>query len=85
MEISAPRQILGSPGSLPETSARTPPPPPKFREVPPGLDGPAIRNANRGDSRESIRRKTIRRKTLSYFHNVRAIRANRLKPEIRTF
>ena len=49
------------------------------------LDGLAIRNANRGDSRESIRdsRESIRRKT--YFHNVRAIRAIRLKPAIRYF
>ena len=38
------------------------------------LDGPAIRNANRGDSHESIRRKP------QIVHNVRAIRANRLKP-----
>ena len=44
-----------------------------------GLDGQAIRNENRGDSRESIRRKN------PYFHNVRAIRANRLKPAIRNF
>ena len=32
MEISIPRQLLGSLGPLPETSARTPP---NFREVPP--------------------------------------------------
>ena len=44
------------------------------------LDGPAIRNADRGDSHESIRRKP-----LFNFHNVRAIRANRLKPAIRNF
>ena len=43
------------------------------------LDGLAIRNANRSDSHESIRRKK------PYFHNVRAIRPNRLKPAIRTF
>ena len=43
------------------------------------LDGLAIRNANRGDSRESIRRKK------NIFHNMRAIRTNRLKPAIRKF
>ena len=43
------------------------------------LDGPAIRNANRGDSRESFRRK------IGYFRNVRVICANRLKPAIRNF
>ena len=42
------------------------------------IDGPAIRNANRGDSRESIRRKP-------HFHHVPAIRANRLKTAIRNF
>ena len=43
------------------------------------LDGQAIRNANRGDSRESIRRKT------PIFIHLRAIRANCLKPAIRNF
>ena len=42
------------------------------------LDGPAIRNANWGDSHESIRTNRFAEK--SYFHSVRAIRANRLKP-----
>ena len=40
-------------------------------------DGPAIRNANQDDSRESIRREK------PIFFNVWAIRANRLKPTIR--
>ena len=39
------------------------------------LDGPAIRNANRGDSRAEKKS----------FHNLRAIRVNRLKPAIRNF
>ena len=41
------------------------------------LDGQAIRNANRNDPRESIRENRFAEN--SYFHNVRAIRANRLK------
>ena len=40
------------------------------------LDGPAIRNANRDDSRESTRTDQFAE------HNVRAIRANRTKPAI---
>ena len=46
------------------------------------LDGPAVRNTNRGDSRDS--RESIRRKK-PYFHNVRAIRTNCLfsPPEAR--
>ena len=40
------------------------------------LNGLAIRNVNRGDSREFRRKTTI-------IHHVRAIRANRLTPEIR--
>ena len=32
-----------------------------------GLDGPAIRNANRGDSRESIRRNTLSFLSLVFF------------------
>ena len=47
------------------------------------LDGAAIRNANRGDSRESIRTNRFAEQLL--FRNVRAIRANRLKPAIRKF
>ena len=47
------------------------------------LDGPAIRNANRSDSRESIRVNRFTGKP--YVHNVRAIRANRLKPTICKF
>ena len=43
------------------------------------LDGPAIRNANHGDSRESIRRK------IPIFATFEAIRANRFKPAIRNF
>ena len=43
------------------------------------LDGPAIRNANRGDSCKIHSRESIRRKK-NYFHDVRAIRTNRLKP-----
>ena len=46
---------------------------------PPTLDGPAIRNAIRGDSRESIRANQFAEKP--YFHNVRAIRANHLNFE----
>ena len=46
-------------------------------------DGLAIRNANRGDSRDLIRANRYADKP--YFHNVRAIRANRLKPAIRNF
>ena len=44
---------------------------------PQNLDGLAIRNANLGDSPESIRRKT------PHFHGINAIRTNRLdlKPE----
>ena len=42
------------------------------------LDDPAILNANRGESREFIRRKAP-----INVHNVRAIRATRLKPAIR--
>ena len=45
------------------------------------LDGPAIRNANRDDSHESIREHRFAEKP--YSHHVRAIRANRLKPAIR--
>ena len=41
------------------------------------LDGPAIRNANRG--------KQIDSQKIPYFHNVRATRANRLKPAIRNY
>ena len=41
-----------------------------------------IRNANRDDLRESMR---ANRFAENYFHNVRAIRANRLKPAIRNF
>ena len=48
---------------------------PSMRDL--NLDGPAIPNANRGDSRESIRVNSPN------FHNVQAIRANRLKPAIR--
>ena len=44
------------------------------------LDGPANRKANWGDSRELNR---LNKK--NYFHNVRAIRANRLKSAIRNF
>ena len=44
------------------------------------VDGQAIRNTNRGDSRESIRRKKI----YSFITFV-AIRANGLKPAIRKF
>ena len=51
--------------------------------APPFLDGLAIRNANRGDSSESIRANRFAEKT--NFHNVRAIRTNRLKPAIRNF
>ena len=47
------------------------------------LDGPVIRNANRGDSRELIRQNRFAERP--YFHNFRAIRANRLKPAIRNF
>ena len=47
------------------------------------LDGPAIRNANRGDSRESICANRFAENL--YFHNVPAIRANRLKTAIRNF
>ena len=47
------------------------------------LDGPVIRNANRGDLRESMRTNRFAEKP--YFHDVRAIRANRLKPAIRNF
>ena len=43
------------------------------------LDGPAIRNVNRGDWRESTRRKK------TCFLTCRAIHANRLKPAIRNF
>ena len=46
------------------------------------LDGPAIRTANRGHSRESIRTNRFAEKK-NYFHNVPAIRANRLKTAIR--
>ena len=42
--------------------------------------GSAIRNANRGDSHESIRAKQKK-----YFHNVRAICANGFKPAIQRF
>ena len=48
------------------------------------LDDPAIRNANQGDSRESIRTNRFAEKP-PHFHDVRAIRANRLKPAIRNF
>ena len=48
--------------------------------IPESLDGPAIRNTNRGDSRESTRRKK------NLFHNARAIRANRFRvPELNPF
>ena len=47
------------------------------------LDGLAIRNANRGDSHESIRANRFAEKP--YYHDVRAIRASRLKPAIRNF
>ena len=47
----------------------------------PNLDGPAIRNANRGDSGECFARIDSQKK--NYFHNVRAIGANHLKPAIR--
>ena len=52
------------------------------------LDSPAINNANRGDSRELIggnRFAGINSQENPYFRNVRAIRANRLKPAIRKF
>ena len=48
-----------------------------------GLDGPAIRNANRSDSHESIR--AIDSQKNPFPHKVRTIRANRLKPAIRNF
>ena len=44
------------------------------------LDGLAIRNANRGDSSESIRTIEFRRKKTIFIINVRASRANRPKP-----
>ena len=47
------------------------------------LDGMAIRNASRGDSREFIRANRFADKKKPYLHNVRAIRANRLKPALR--
>ena len=47
------------------------------------IDRPAIRKANRGDSRELIRANRFAEKNKkNYFHNVRAIR---LKPAIRIF
>ena len=50
------------------------------------LVGPAIRNANRGGSHKSIRTNGVtENKKKNYFHSVRAIRANRLKPAIRNF
>ena len=48
-----------------------------------GLDGPAIRNANRAIRANRFGR--IDSQKNPYFHNVRAIRANRLKPAIRNF
>ena len=48
------------------------------------LDGPAIRDANRGDSRELIGANRFAEKPY-HSQNVRAIRANRLKPSIRNF
>ena len=51
----------------------------------PILDGPAIRNANWGDSRESIRANRFAEKKKKLFHNVQMIRANCLKPAIRNF
>ena len=48
------------------------------------IDGPAIRNANRGDSRKSIRANRLAEKK-PYFPSMRAISANRLKPAIRNF
>ena len=48
------------------------------------LDGPAIRDANRTDSREPNRANRSAEKK-NYFHNVRAIRANRIRPVIRNF
>ena len=47
-------------------------------------DGPAIRNANQGNSRESIGKNQLAEKKI-YFHNVGVIRANRLRPVIRNF
>ena len=50
------------------------------------LAGLAIRNANRRDPRELFRGfARIDSQKNIYFHNVRAIRANRLKPAIRNF
>ena len=46
------------------------------------LDGPAIRNANPGDSRELIR---ANRFAEAYFDNVRATCANRIKSASRNF
>ena len=46
------------------------------------LDGPAIPNANRGDSCESICANRFAEETLLIFHSVRAIRTNRCKPAI---
>ena len=47
------------------------------------IDGLAIRNANRGNSRESNRTNRFAKKPL--FSSQRAIRANRLKTAIRNF
>ena len=49
--------------------------PPRLAALERSLDGLVIRNANRGDSRESIRRR--QKEDKNCFHNVRAIRANR--------
>ena len=44
------------------------------------FSGPAIRSANQGDSRTSIRATWLAAKLRAYFHNVRMLRTNRLKP-----
>ena len=54
-----------------------------IKSLPFTLDGPAIRNANRGDSRELIRTNRFAEK--NYFHNVRAICSNRLKTAMHKF